>query len=150
MLKEKLQEDLKNALKEKAEVVLSTLRMVLAAVKNKEIDKKGELADEEVIKVLQGEKKKHLESIQQFEAGGRADLAAKEKAEAAVIEKYLPAGLPEAELEKLVAGVVAEVGAGSDSGGDFGRIMKAAMTAVAGRADGAQVSAMVKKILNKK
>lgn len=144
MVKQKLQADLKEAMKVKDSTTVSTVRMLLAAIKNKEIEKKGELTDSEIVKLLQGEKKKHMESIQQFGAGGRTDLAEKEKAEAAVIEQYLPAAMPEEELQKIVNEAA---GAG---GGDFGRTMKAVMEKVAGRAEGAKVSELVKKTLTGK
>ena len=144
MIKEKLADDLKQAMKDRNEVVVSTLRMVLSAVKNKEIDKHGELNDEEVLKILSGEKKKHLDSIAQFTTGGRDDLVAKEKAETVIIESYLPASMPAAEIQKLVVKAVAEVGA------DFGKIMKAVMSAAGGQADGSVVSQMVKKTLTQK
>ena len=141
MLKEKLQNDLKAAMKSRESNTVSVIRMLQAAIKNKEIEKKDELTDAEVVKLLQGEKKKHLDSISQFETGGRADLVGKEKSEVAVIEQYLPAAMPEEELQKIVETAAAA------AGGDFGRAMGAAMAKAAGRADGARVSELVKKTL---
>ena len=141
MLKEKLQNDLKAAMKSRESNTVSVIRMLQAAIKNKEIEKKDELTDAEVVKLLQGEKKKHLDSIAQFETGGRADLVGKEKSEVAVIEQYLPAAMPEEELQKIVEPAAAA------AGGDFGRAMGAAMAKAAGRADGARVSELLKKTL---
>lgn len=148
MLKQKLNDDLKTAMKAKDSTTVSTVRMLLSAIKNKEIEKKGELTDAETVKLLQGDKKKHLDSIAQFTEGGRADLAEKEKAEVAIIEKYLPVQMSEAELQGLVAAAVTESAAGGPA--DFGTVMKAVMAASGGRADGAKVSALVKKTLTEK
>lgn len=147
MLKEKLESDLKQSLKAKDLVAVSTLRMLLAALKNKEIEKRGDLDDAEIVKVLAAEKKKHLDSIAQFETGGRADLVAKEKAEALVVERYLPAALPEAELRKLVGEAVSELSATTPK--DFGAVMKLVMSRAGASADGSRVSALVKEFLNK-
>lgn len=145
MLKEKLSEDLKAAMKSHDVTVVSVIRMLQAAIKNKEIAKKDTLTDEEIFKILQGEKKKHLDSIAQFEQGGRLDLVEKEKAEVKIIEGYLPAQMNEAALRQLIAAAVAQ-----NPGADFGQVMKAVMAKAAGSADGAVVSQLVKKALTPK
>jgi len=122
---------------------LSTLRMVKAALMNRQIDKGGELTDEEVAKMLQSLLKQRRDSVEQYERGGRAELAAKERAEITVIEAYLPQAATREEIEQAVVAAIAETGASSMK--EMGAVMKAAQAHLAGRAvDGRVVSEIVK------
>ena len=150
-LKRKIEDAARNALKSQEPELLMTLRMLLSAIKNREIEKKGkggehELSEDEVMAVLRSEVKKRRDAISEFQKGGRQDLADKEAREMAILEKYLPAEMSDEEIEKLLAPLVAQ----GASVKDFGRIMSAAMKAVAGRASGDRVSAMVKRMLEVK
>lgn len=146
MLKEKLQEDLKTALKARQTTQISTLRLALSEIKNKEIEKKGALEDAEVTALLANSVKRRKESIAQFEQGNRPDLAEQEKSELAVIAGYLPKPLSAGEIEQLVRAAVAKLGAAGPQ--DFGRVMKEVMAQSAGRAGGKEVTEIVKKLLN--
>jgi uncharacterized protein len=142
-LKARIITDLTAAMKAKEAARLSTLRMVKAAVMNREIEKGGELAEEELTKLLQSLVKQRRDSVEQYEQGGREDLAAKERAEIEVIEEYLPQAATRAEIEQAVAAAVAETGASSMK--EMGAVMKAAQGKLAGRsADGRTVSEIVK------
>ncbi len=122
---------------------LSTLRMVKAAMMNRQIEKGGELTDEEVAKMLQSLLKQRRDSVEQYEKGGRAELAAKEEAEIKVIEQYLPQAATREEIEQAVVAAVAETGASTLK--EMGAVMKAAQARLAGRAaDGRVVSEIVK------
>lgn len=147
-LKQKLTEDMKQALKEKDDIRLSILRMALAAVINREIElgKKDEgLSDEEVLAILRSERKKREDSIAEFTRVGRNEMADKEKAEQDIIKEYLPAELSDEELQSLVQGALRETGASTIN--DFGSVMKAIMPKVAGRASGDRVSGLVRSLL---
>ncbi|MDT7806409.1 MAG: uncharacterized protein QOJ70_222 [Acidobacteriota bacterium] len=134
------------AMKSRAAARLSTLRMVKAAVQNREIEKGGELSDEEVTKTLQSLVKQRRDSVEQYMKAGRAELALKEQDEIAVIEEYLPRAATREEIEQAVAGAVAETGATSMK--EMGAVMKAALARLAGHsADGRMVSEMVKQKL---
>ena len=148
-LKSKLQSDLNDAIKSRNTVVAETIRMVLSAITNEEVagKEKKELSDAEVITVLTREAKKRREAAEAFEQGGRADRAAAERAEGEVIAGYLPEQLSEDELNKLIAETIAAVGASGPA--DMGKVMGALKTKVAGKADGALVSTLVKAALNK-
>lgn len=148
-LKSKLQSDLNDAIKSRNTVVAETIRMVLSAITNEEVagKEKKELSDAELITVLTREAKKRREAAEAFEQGGRADRAAAERAEGEVIAGYLPEQLSEDELNKLIAETVAAVGASGPS--DMGKVMGALKAKVAGKADGALVSTLVKAALNK-
>jgi uncharacterized protein len=142
-LRDKINADLTAAMKAKEAERLSVLRMMKAAVKNKEIDLIKELEDGEVVQVLISLIKQRRDSIEQFTKGGRLDLAGKETAEIAVIEEYLPAAVTEEEMEKAVQEVLLETGAVSIK--DMGKVMKACMARFAGRpVDGGKISEMVK------
>ena len=135
--------DLTAAMKAKDADKLSTLRMVKANLMSRKIEKGGDLTDEEAQKALQSLVKQRRDSIEQYEKAGRAELAAKEAVEIAVIEVYLPQGATAAEIEAAVAAAVTETGASSMK--DMGTVMKAAMTHLAGKsADGRVVSDAVK------
>ena len=148
-LKSKLQSDLNEAIKSRNTVVAETIRMVLAAITNEEVagKEKKELSDAEVITVLTREAKKRREAAEAFEQGGRADKAASEKAEGEVIAGYLPEQLTEDEIKNLISETIAAVGASGPS--DMGKVMGALKAKVAGKADGALVSSLVKAALNK-
>jgi uncharacterized protein YqeY len=148
-LKDKLQSDLNGAIKSRNTVVAETIRMVLSAITNEEVagKEKRELSDAEVITVLTREAKKRREAAEAFENGGRADRAAAERAEGEVIASYLPAQLSESEIKNLIAETIAAVGASGPA--DMGKVMGSLKSKVAGKADGALVSSLVKEALNK-
>ncbi|HEX8635453.1 MAG TPA: GatB/YqeY domain-containing protein [Pyrinomonadaceae bacterium] len=142
-LKQRIIDDMTEAMRAKDAPRLSTLRMVKAAMMNRQIDKGGELTDEELAKMLQSLLKQRRDSVEQYERGGRAELAAKERAEIAVIEAYLPQGATREEIEQAVAAAIAETGAASMK--EMGAVMKATQARLAGRAaDGRVVSEIVK------
>ena len=142
-LKERIVNDLTAAMKAQQAARLSTLRMVKAALMNREIEKGAALTDEELTKLLQSLVKQRRDSVEQYEKGRRADLAAKERAEITVIEEYLPQAATRAEIEAAVAQAIAETGASSMK--EMGAVMKAAQARLAGRAaDGRTVSEIVK------
>lgn len=148
-IKENIEKDFVKAMKEKETLKISTLRMVKAAIKNSEIDKRGELEDQEIIKLLNSLIKKRQESIQLFREGGREDLAAKEEQEIAIIENYLPKVLSEEEIIKIVDETIREVQA--ESIRDLGKVMKAVMEKFKGqRVDGKMVNNLVKNRLEQK
>ena len=145
-LKERITGDMTTAMKAKDAARLSTLRMVKAAVQNREIEKGGALSDEELVKALQSLVKQRRDSVEQYEKAGRAELAEKERAEIAVIEEYLPQAASAEEIERAVAEALAETGASSMK--EMGAVMKAAQARLAGRnADGRAVSEAVKSKL---
>ena len=144
-LRERLTEEMKDAMKAKDEVRLSTIRLVRSAVRNKEIDLKREMGDQEIIETISSLVKQRRESIRLFAEAGRDDLVAKEERESAVLMAFLPQQLSREEVAELVARVIGECGA--QGGKDMGRVMKALMPHVAGRADGKLVSDVVKEKL---
>src|SRR5688572_27395096 len=142
-LKQRIIDDMTAAMRAQDAARLSTLRMVKAAMMNRQIDKGGELTDEEIQKMLGSLLKQRRDSVEQYERGGRAELAAKERAEIAVIEAYLPQGATREEIEGAVAAAIAETGATSMK--EMGAVMKAVGAHLAGRtADGRTVSEIVK------
>ncbi|MDQ1707963.1 MAG: uncharacterized protein QOJ88_1174 [Pyrinomonadaceae bacterium] len=142
-LKQQIISDLTASMKAQDAPRTSTLRMVKAAIMNREIEKGGELDDEEMMKLLRTLVKQRHDSVEQYEKGGRPELAAKEKTEIAVIESYLPQSAPRAEIEAAVAAAISETGASSVK--DMGKVMKAVQAALSGRnADGRTVSEIVK------
>lgn len=146
-LKQRITGDMTAAMKAKDAARTSTLRMVKAAVQNREIEKGGELSEEEMTKALQSLVKQRRDSVEQYEKAGRADLADKERAEIAVIEEYLPRPATREEIEQAVAEAVAETGASSMK--EMGAVMKAAQARLAGRSvDGRAVSEIVKARLS--
>ena len=144
-LKEKIMADMKEAMKAKDTAKVSTLRLLLSEIKNREIDKRGELADDEVIAVIQKAVKQRKESIEQYEKAGRSELVEKEKRELEILESYLPQPLTEEELDALIDETIKEVGATSVK--DMGKVMKAIMPKVRGRADGKLVDQKVREKL---
>ena len=146
-LRDKISNDLMAAMKAKEAERLSVLRMMKAAVKNKEIDIRQELEDAQVAQVLITMIKQRKDSIEQFTQGGRLDLADKETAEIKVIQEYLPAAVTNEEVEAAVQAAIAETGAASIK--DMGKVMKACMAKFAGKpVDGSKVSEIVKAKLN--
>ena len=141
-LKLRLQNDIKTAMRGGDKLGLITLRMFSAAIKQREIDERIVLDEAQVLSVVEKLIKQRREAATQYEAGNRPDLAAKELAEIALLQAYLPEPLSEAELDGLIEGALAEIGAASIK--DMGRIMAALKPAIQGRADMAIVSARVK------
>lgn len=145
-LKERLKADMKEAMKAKDKVRLSTIRMINSLIKNAEIEKRGELTDEEIIQLLMKYAKQRKESIEMYEKGGRQDLVEKEKAELAIVESYLPEQMSEEEIREIVKKAIEEVGA--ESVKDMGKVMKIVMPKVKGKADGSLVNKIVKELLS--
>ena len=142
-LKQQIISDLTASMKAQDAPRTSTLRMVKAAVMNREIEKGGELDDEEMSKLLRTLVKQRRDSVEQYEKGGRQELADKEKTEIGVIEAYLPQAASGAEIEAAVVAAISEIGASSVK--DMGKVMKAVQSALAGKnADGRTVSEIVK------
>lgn len=162
ILSAKIQNDLKTALKEKNAAALSVLRMITAAIKNKEIEKRTRLSkteksvieleklsklnNEEVLEVLSREAKKRKESIAEFIKGGREDLAKKEEEEWKIIAQYLPQQFSEEEIKEEINRIIGEVKPQGSQ--DFGKIMGPLMTKLKGRADGKLVGELLKEKLN--
>ena len=147
-LNEQIMNDLKEAMKQKDQAAMTTLRALKSAIKYAAIEKvgaDGELPEIDAIAVVRKQIKQRRDSVDQFTAGGRPDLAATESAEITVLERYLPAALSTAETEALVASVIAELGASSKQ--DMGRVMKTLQDRSAGRADGKILSQLVAKAL---
>ena len=146
-LKEKLQSDLTEAIRGRAEVKSGTIRMLLSAITNEEVSGKEArvLTDTEIITVLSREAKKRREAVEAYVAAKRTDLADKEKAEGEVIAEYLPAQLSEDEIKKMIGDAIAETGATGPAG--MGLVMKVLSPKIAGKADGGVVSGLVKSAL---
>ncbi len=147
-LKEQLDADLKSAMRDKDAVKLSVVRMLKSAIKYREIEAMKPLDDAGVLQVIGSEIKRRQDSIEQYRAGNRPELAAKEEAEAAILRAWLPAQLGRAELEALVAAAVQKTGATGPR--DMGTVMKALLPDVQGKADGRLVSELVKARLSGK
>jgi len=146
-LQEKIQSDIAEAMRSKDPLRLSVLRMMKSAVKNKEVEKMKPLEAGEVIAVLNTLVKQRKDSVEQFRNGGREELAAKEEAEIKIIEGYLPAAASDEDMRQAVEEAIQETGATSMK--DMGKLMKAAMTRLAGKtADGSRLSQMVKEKLS--
>lgn len=146
-LHDRLTEDLKLAMKSRDQLRMDVIRMIKAAVLNKEVELKRDLDDAEMSRVMTTLVKQRRESVEQFEKAQRAELAEKERREIEIIEAYLPKPLTPQELEALVVSVISETGASSMK--DMGQIMKAVMARVAGQPlDGKQVSDLVKSKLS--
>jgi uncharacterized protein len=144
-LKERITEDMKAAMRAKETDRLGTIRLLTAAIKQREVDERIELDDTAVVAVVDKLIKQRKDSIEAFEKAGRQDLADKEKAELAVLSAYLPARLSAEEVAAEVKAIVAELGAKGP--GDMGKVMGAAKQRLAGKADMGQVSAAVKAAL---
>ena len=145
-MKQQIQQELKEALLQRDELKTGTLRMLLAALVNKEKEKdQHQLSEEEIQQVVITEVKKRREAAEAFEKGGRAEMAEKERKEMEILQKYLPEQLAEEEVRKLVEEAIAQTGAATPQ--DMGKVMAALMPKVKGKADGAFVSALVKELL---
>lgn len=144
-LKARIEADFKEALKARDSLKVSCLRLIKAAIKNKEIDLRGELQEGQLVSLLATLSKQRKEAIDLYKQGGRNDLAEKESRELALIEGYLPMALPEEELTTMIDVAIAETGAKGSA--DMGKVMKALMPKLSGRADGKVVSEMVKNKL---
>ena len=148
-LSERINQDLKTAMHSRDELRVSVLRMLISAVRNKEIEKRGKsgdsvLTDDEQMAVVRSEAKKRRDAIEEYTKASRADSAAKETAERTILEEYLPAEMSDEELKKLLEPLVK--GASIEN---FGKIMGLAMRAVSGKASGDRVGAMVREMLEK-
>ena len=144
-LKERITEDMKTAMRSGDKERLGHIRMLQAAIKQREVDERITLDDTQVMAVLEKMIKQRREAIAQFEAGGRADLAAKEAVEITLLQTYLPEQLSAAELEALVAAAIAETGAATVK--DMGKVMGLVKARAAGRADMGAVGALIKSKL---
>lgn len=141
-LKQQLTEDMKTAMRGGDKHRLGVIRLMLAAIKQREVDERIELDDTQVLAVLEKMLKQRRDSVSQFDAAGRDDLSSIERAEMVVIEAYLPAKLEEAEIDALIDAAIAETGAGSPR--DMGKVVAAVKNKAAGRADMAVVSGKIK------
>jgi uncharacterized protein YqeY len=146
-LKETISEDMKAAMRAKDSGRLSTIRLINAAIKQKEVDERIELNDDQVLSVIEKMIKQRKDSITQFEAGARQDLADIEKAELVVLNAYMPAQMSAAEVQAEVSAAVAAVGAAGPQ--DMGKVMGVLKPKLAGRADMTAVSGLVKAALSK-
>ncbi len=144
-LKEKISDDMKAAMRARESEKLATIRLINAAIKQREVDERIELNDEQVLSAIEKMIKQRKDSITQFEAGGRQDLADKEKAELEVLAAYMPAQLSEAEIRAEVQAAIAQAGAAGPQ--DMGKVMGVLKGKLAGRADMTAVSGMVKAAL---
>jgi len=147
-LLQKLDDDLKVALKASDSLKVSVLRMSKAALKNRQIDKGGQLSEEDIISVISSLSNQRKESIEQFSKGGREDLAEKERQELAILQSYLPKQLTTEELDRIILDAIKESSAESIK--DMGKIMRLMMPRVQGTADGKIVNQRVKDLLEKK
>jgi hypothetical protein len=145
--KAKLNESMKDAMKTGDEVRKRTVRMVLAAVKQSEVDKRAEMDDMAIVALIQKEIKNRRESLEEAKTANRPDLVANNEAEIKVLEVFLPQAMPAEELRVIVQAAIAETGAAAPS--DMGKVMKVVMPKVAGRAPNDMISAAVKELLNK-
>jgi uncharacterized protein YqeY len=145
-LKERITEDMKTAMRAGEKERLGTIRLVLAAIKQREVDERITLDDTQVLAALEKMIKQRKESITQFESGGRADLVAKEKAELVVLQAYLPEQMSDAEIDALIAEAVAASGATSIK--DMGKVMGLVKAKAQGKADMGAVSARIKQKLS--
>ncbi len=141
-LKERITADMKAAMKAGEKDRLGVIRMLLAAIKQREVDERREMGDADVLAVLEKMVKQRRESVAQYESGGRQDLADKEAAEISVLSDYLPEPLSEAEIDALIDSAIAETGA--ESLRDMGKVMGVIKSSAQGRADMGAVSARVK------
>lgn len=140
-LKQRIEQDMKLALKSGDKLKLNITRLLKSEIRYKEIEKGQELSDEEVLEVLSSSVKKHRDSIEQFRKGGREDLVKKEEDELSLILGYMPAQLSQEEIEKLIEESIAEIGAEGEK--DIGKVMRTMMPKVKGRADGKTVNLLV-------
>jgi uncharacterized protein YqeY len=145
-LKERISEDMKSAMRSGEKERLANIRLIMAGIKQREVDERIQLDDVQTLSVIEKMVKQRKESIVQFEAGGRADLVAKENAELALLEAYLPTRMSDAEVDALISEAVAATGAASMK--DMGKVVAHVKAAAQGRADMGAVSARVKSKLS--
>jgi len=145
-LREQINQDLVTAVKAKDAARVSTLRFLISAIKYKEVDKKAELTDAEIVEVLGKQVKTHKESIESFTKGNRPDLVAKEESELALLESYLPAQMSEEEVKAVVTKKLGELISNGQTA-DFGTLMKSSMLELKGKADGTVVKRIVEEVL---
>jgi uncharacterized protein YqeY len=146
-LRQRLESDLKDALKSGNQDAKDTIRFTLAAIKNAEIEKGGPLTEAEGLALLQQQAKRRADAIDQFKSGNRADLVEREEAQLRVLEQYLPASMSDEEVKVLVAQAIGDVGATSPK--DMGKVMAVAIERAEGRADGRRLSNAVREELSK-
>ena len=146
MLKEKIREDMKDAMKKREEVRLRALRLLINAIKQFEVDQMKEASDEDIHVIVSKEIKKRQESIEAYEKAGRTDLAEEEKQELEVLSQYLPKQLTDEEIRAEAMKVIDQVGERSPA--DLGKVMRELMPKLKGRADGKKVNRIVMELLN--
>jgi uncharacterized protein YqeY len=144
-LKDRLNREFNEALKSGDSLKVSVIRLLRSHMKNREIDQRTELSEEDVVVIIAAAVKQRRDSIEQFSKGGREDLVQKETKEMEILQRYLPQPLPREELEILIRGAIQEAGATGPN--DVGKVMKVIMPKVKGRADGALLQARVREIL---
>jgi uncharacterized protein YqeY len=144
-LKARITDEMKDAMRAKATARLSTIRLLLAAIKQKEVDERVEVSDADIVAIIERMIKQRRESVAHFEAGKRPDLVAHERAEIDILQSYMPQALSEAEVDALIAAAVAQSGGGMAA---MGKVMAALKPQLAGRADMGAVSAKVKTKLS--
>ena len=145
-LEERLVEEMKQAMKSNEKLRLSTIRMIRTSVKNKEIELRKKLEDEEILRVIQGMLRRSEESVEQFRAGGRMDLVEKETQEMEILKSFLPKSLSQEEILKVIDETIQENQASSLK--DLGKVMKSVMSKLAGKADGKLINQLVKERLS--
>jgi uncharacterized protein len=145
-LEERLMDEMKQAMKSNDKARLSTIRMIRTAVKNKEIDLRNKLDDDEILRVIQGMVRKSEESIEQFKAGGRMDLVEKETKEIEILRSYLPRALSKEDVIRIIDESIRETEASSLK--DLGKVMKSVMPKLTGKADGKLINQLVKERLS--
>lgn len=145
-LRSRLEADLKDAMRAGDQTARDTIRYLLSAVKNAEIEKRADLSEQEAIALLHRQAKQRQDSIDQFRSGGRDDLVEREEAQLAILRRYLPAALSDEELAELARSVVGEVGATTTK--DLGKVMSLLVPRAAGRADGRRLNEAARKALD--
>ena len=145
-IEEKITNDLKAAMKAKDEMRLSCLRLLKTSIKHKQVEKGEELKDEDIEAIISSAIRKGKEAAQEFNKGNREDLAAKEEAEIKILYDYLPKQLDSVEIEKIIKEIITELSI--DSPKDLGKVMKAAMVRMAGKAQGKEVSEIARRLLS--
>jgi uncharacterized protein YqeY len=145
-LEEKLAEEMKQAMKAGDKLRLSTIRMIRSSLKNKEIELRRKLEDEDVVRAIQAMVRKGEESVEQFQAGGRADLVEKEKKEIEILKSFLPQLLSQEEVIEIIGQSIQETQASSPK--DIGKVMKSVLSKIGGKADGRLVNQLVKEKLS--
>jgi len=145
-LEERLTDEMKQAMKSSDKLRLSTIRMIRAAVKNKEIELRKKLEDEEILRVIQGMMRKGEESVEQFQSGGRADLVEKEKKEIEILKSFLPQPVSQEEILRIIDQSIEETQASSLK--DLGKVMKSVMPKLGGKVDGRLINQLVKERLS--